>query len=73
MNSFRDFDKIPRDVIERAGYGQYFTHGIGHGIGLDSEEHTSAKRLRSDSRSRDGVTDEPRYLYRNSLWCARIR
>ena len=28
---FRDFDKIPRDVIEAAGYGQYFTHGIVYG------------------------------------------
>ncbi len=46
-------------VIEAASYGQYFTHGIGHGIGLDIHEEpyfsqTSKKRF----RSRD-VTDEP--------------
>lgn len=31
-------DKAARDVIEQAGYGQYFTHRVGHGIGLDGHE-----------------------------------
>ncbi|MDL2234395.1 M24 family metallopeptidase [Ruminococcaceae bacterium OttesenSCG-928-L11] len=26
-------DKAARDVIEQAGYGRYFTHGLGHSIG----------------------------------------
>lgn len=29
---FRDFDKF-HVMIEAAGYGQYFTHGIGHELG----------------------------------------
>lgn len=33
-----DFDRIPRQIINDAGYGAYFTHGIGHGIGLDIHE-----------------------------------
>ena len=33
-----DFDRIPRQIINDAGYGTYFTHGIGHGIGLDIHE-----------------------------------
>lgn len=31
---YRDFDKIARDHINEAGYGKYFTHGLGHSLGL---------------------------------------
>jgi Xaa-Pro dipeptidase len=31
-------DKAARDVIESAGYGQYFTHRTGHGIGMEPHE-----------------------------------
>lgn len=31
-------DLAGRQVISQAGYGPYFTHGIGHGIGLDVHE-----------------------------------
>ena len=31
-------DQAARDVIEHAGYGRYFTHRVGHGIGLDEHE-----------------------------------
>jgi Xaa-Pro aminopeptidase len=30
----RDVDKAARDVISSYGYGDNFTHGLGHGIGL---------------------------------------
>jgi Xaa-Pro aminopeptidase len=33
-------DKAARDVITRAGYGQYFTHRLGHGMGMDGHEPT---------------------------------
>ena len=31
----KDIDRAARKVIEDAGYGEYFTHRTGHGIGLD--------------------------------------
>jgi Xaa-Pro dipeptidase len=31
-------DKAARDVIEAAGYGKYFTHRTGHGIGMEAHE-----------------------------------
>ncbi len=33
-----DVDKAARTVIEKAGYGQYFTHRTGHGIGMEPHE-----------------------------------
>jgi Xaa-Pro aminopeptidase len=33
-----DVDKAARDYIEERGYGQYFTHGTGHGVGLNVHE-----------------------------------
>ena len=42
--SLVDVDKACRDIIEDAGYGEYFVHSTGHGVGLDVHEAPSAAR-----------------------------
>ena len=55
-----DVDKIARDVISSRGYGDYFGHGLGHGVGLEIHEEprlspTGVKTLMENMV----VTDEP--------------
>ena len=41
-----DVDKATREVIEKSGYGKYFTHRTGHGIGMEGHE---APYMRGDN------------------------
>ena len=36
-----DLDKIARDIITKAGYGEYFIHRLGHGMGMGEHEFPS--------------------------------
>lgn len=44
-----DVDKVARDYIKKQGYGKYFTHGLGHGIGIAIHEEP---RLNSISKKK---------------------
>ncbi|MFC4409794.1 M24 family metallopeptidase [Chungangia koreensis] len=37
----KDLDKLARDIITEAGYGEYFTHRLGHGLGISVHEFPS--------------------------------
>lgn len=55
-----DVDKVARAVIEAAGHGERFGHGLGHGVGLEVHEAPRLS-LRSDDVLAPGevVTVEP--------------
>jgi len=41
-NLLEDVDIAAREVITKAGYGEYFNHRVGHGLGIDVHEGYSA-------------------------------
>ena len=56
-----DVDAAARHVIEGAGYGDAFTHGLGHGVGLDIHEGPRLGREFAEHAlpARSVVTVEP--------------
>lgn len=40
--SGRELDKIARDIISNGGYGEYFGHSLGHGVGMEIHEAPTA-------------------------------
>ena len=55
-----EVDKTARDIIKNEGYGEYFGHSTGHGVGLDIHELPFVSS-RSDTLLKEGmvITDEP--------------
>jgi Xaa-Pro aminopeptidase len=56
----REIDAVARGIIEAAGHGDHFGHGLGHGVGLETHE---GPRLATTSEARlvpgNVVTVEP--------------
>ncbi|SNR79792.1 aminopeptidase P family protein [Desulfurobacterium atlanticum] len=58
--SCKKVDKIVRDFISERGYGEYFIHGTGHGIGVEVHEYPVLNPRSEDVLSeRAVVTVEP--------------
>ncbi|NLC43971.1 MAG: aminopeptidase P family protein [Clostridiales bacterium] len=49
-----EVDKQARDYIQSKGYGEYFGHGLGHGVGLDVHEAPTLS-LRGDKMLEPGM------------------
>ncbi|MCH5198517.1 MAG: aminopeptidase P family protein [Oscillospiraceae bacterium] len=55
-----DADKAARDIITKAGYGECFGHGTGHGVGVEIHEFPSvSKRSKATLKAGNIVTSEP--------------
>lgn len=55
-----DVDAAARAIIEAAGHGERFGHGLGHGVGLDIHEAPRLHRISEDTLATgDVVTIEP--------------
>ncbi|MEA5113504.1 MAG: Xaa-Pro peptidase family protein [Geobacteraceae bacterium] len=56
----KELDAVARDFIARQGYGEFFGHGLGHGVGLDVHEKPVVS-FRSEGNVLEGMvfTIEP--------------
>ena len=58
--SLKELDGVARQFIEERGYGEYFGHGLGHGVGLEVHEKPTVS-TRSEETAQEGMvlTIEP--------------
>ncbi len=55
-----EIDAVARDYIRAQGYGDYFGHGLGHGVGLDiHEEPRFSPKCDVITQENMVITDEP--------------
>jgi Xaa-Pro aminopeptidase len=57
----KEVDAVAREVIEQAGHGKHFGHGLGHGVGMEVHESPRLSRTAGEQPLRAGnvVTVEP--------------
>lgn len=56
-------DAYARDIIAEGGYGDQFTHSLGHGIGLEVHEGPSLSKISEDTIPAGAVTSNEPGIY----------
>lgn len=70
--SCADADKAARDIIAKAGYGEFFGHGTGHGVGVEIHEQPRVSPASKQTLAPGNlVTSEPG-IYLPGLFGVRI-
>jgi len=53
--SCKEMDTIPRSIIGDKGYGDYFNHGTGHGLGLEIHTQPRLSKLSNQTLQKNNV------------------
>jgi Xaa-Pro dipeptidase len=67
-----DVDKVSRDIIVQAGYGDYYIHSLGHGIGLEVHEPPSISQHSKDTLVSGNVASNEPGIYIHGYGGVRI-
>jgi len=67
-----DVDRIARDIITNAGYGEDFIHGLGHGVGLEVHEPPSLSKRSGDTLAVGNVVSNEPGIYIKGFGGVRI-
>lgn len=70
--SGKDADAIAREVLKQRGYGDYFTHSLGHGVGLEIHERPNVSPRSRDNLDENAVFTVEPGVYLNGKFGIRI-
>jgi Xaa-Pro aminopeptidase len=68
----REIDAVARDMIDAAGHGEHFGHGLGHGVGLEVHEAPRLARTGSDPLAAGNVVTVEPGVYLRGIGGVRI-
>ena len=68
----QEIDRAARAVITKGGYGQYFTHRLGHGMGMDGHEPTWMVEGNTKQLEPGYVFSVEPGIYMPGMWGVRI-